>query len=258
MAANNRRDLAVICLWAIVAPMTMTAPDLLRLPACLPWVFALPGYAALRALGMRTKSRLKLGLFTVGLSLALAIAGGFLLNAFEALTQAGWAVWLSAVTLALAGIAARRNEPAGWSAQALPRPPGLGPPRLSRRHYGLLAAAVLAAGAALLLAVRDDLDRGAFARTDFWMVPAEGTSPAFATLGIHNAEGRAHDFQVEMMAEGRVVATWRSLRLDPGETVTWTAPLPPSRPGGGKVEARLFKDDAPSRIYRRVWLSLDR
>lgn len=253
MAANNRRELVVICLWAIAAPMTMIAPDpILRLLACLPWVFALPGYAALRALGLRTNSRLELGVFTVGLSLALAIAGGFLLNALGALTQAGWAVWLSAATLALAGIAARRNEPAESPAQALPRPLGL-----NRRHYGLLAAAALTVAAALLLAVRDDLGGGAFARTDFWMVPEAGTSPALAALGIHNAEGRPHEFQVEMMAGGRLVAAWRSLHLDSGETVTWSAPLPQSAPGGRRVEAWLFKDGDRGRIYRKVWVSLD-
>lgn len=252
MADNNRRDLLVVCLWAIVAPLTMIAPDPVpRLLATLPWLLVLPGYAALRAIGLRMRSLLELGVFTVGLSLALSILGGFLLNGAGALTPVGWAVWLTAATLALSGIAAIRNQPPWWADGGLPRPSGLG-----RRQYGIWAAAALAVGAAFLLAVHDDLGQGAFQRTDFWILPEDTALPARVTLGIHNAETEAQEFEVDMMSGGRLVAAWRSLRLEPGETTTWTAPLPPDA-GSRRVEAWLFKAGNRGRIHRKVWLALD-
>src|SRR4051794_40712130 len=99
--AGEHRDLVVVCLWAIAAPVVVFLTDgvALRLLVCAPLALFLPGYAFLRALGLRNVRPLEWHALAVGWSVAVLIFGGLALNGIGGLVPIGWAAWLSAATV---------------------------------------------------------------------------------------------------------------------------------------------------------------
>jgi hypothetical protein len=177
-------------------------------------------------------------------SIAVALAGGFVLNRLEALVPLGWALWLAAAVAASAAIALWR-QPMGQTYFALPSLPGL-----RTHHLAMIGIAAVLTCGAYALAARDAANQREFKYTDFWMLSNEG-APGAIIVGIKSAETTPQLFDVEVTRGNHVVAVWRSVYLIPGET--WTRELGLSVGGEhvAKIYARLYGHD-DGRLYRQV------
>jgi len=252
-----RRDLALVVALACLAFVAalLTPPIWLRAPLLVPLVLVLPGYAlAANLFPPGSVSPAERGVYAVGLSIAVAAAGGLLIQLVIGLDRDVWAVLLAAVTIA-AGLRALRGEDGRRPARAL---------SLSQLPRSLPVAAavflVAAVIAGMAVASAGDGLREAQAKihfTDFWMLPegASGAPTTSATLavGLRSHEGRPTRYTLVLSRGGAPFAT-DHLRLRAGEqwerdfTVT-------SAPVDVPVLATLERDGLP---YRSLNLRLAR
>ena len=239
---SNKAKLPTTCLWVVIVMVTLWATTnvVVRSLASVPLVFFLPGSALLRALGIH-RSLPERYVLAIGLSIAVTILGGVVLHSARLLTPLGWAAWLSgiAVTGSLAAAIRGNAAPVSWQK-----------PAIELRHWALVSAAVIIiVGTSLLAVERSEHGYQPFRYTDFWMVPDGPARSGAFTIGVKNAEPTAHDFDIEVTLDGRTVAVWRGIRVNPGQTLTREAMLPTT---GRKAEAWLFKSNDPSLVYRKV------
>jgi uncharacterized membrane protein len=247
-------ELLGMCLWAAMALVAVGLTDnvALRAIACAPLILLLPGYALLRALGFAAKSAPEWYTLGVGLSIAIAVISGFVLNAAHLLTPLGWAAWLNLV-IATASFAAVIRGTAAPSALLARQTLG----GLTFGHVTLIGVAALVAAGAFAIVVADEHSYRQFHYTEFWMLPGGPERPNTITIGVKNAESGPSDYDIEVMLDGRTFAVWRSLPLDPGHSLTKeiAVPLPSGR--AQKAEAWLFKSGNRNLVYRKVSVVVD-
>ncbi|MGY8635125.1 hypothetical protein RAD15_21855 [Bradyrhizobium sp. 14AA] len=245
MGIRSHRDLLVSFLWALatLAAVCLSSSLLLRTVLGAPMVFFVSGHATLRAIGIKTTSLSEHLAYAVGTSLAVGIAGGFVLNAAGFLTPLGWAVWFCAITLGATLVADNRSG-------APDLPPWPGSVQIRFWQGAAIAVAVLLATGAYALAARDDATYRQFSYTAFWILPSTGGGPGRITVGVRSAETKTQRFDVEISLDGRLFAVFQSLTIAPGET--WLRQLPvPVAETSQKAEARLYRPD-DNRLYRSV------
>lgn len=247
---GRNAGLILACLWAAGAVAAVAASDsvAIRGLACVPLALYWPGYAFLRAIGQEASS-VEWHALAAMWSVASLILGGLLLNSVHLLMPLGWAAWLAAVVAVSSIVAVARR----------PRDRALLPSRHPLRAVSLgqgvvFAAAVLVAGAAFKFAIWDNQSFRQFQYTSFWMLPDDDMRPSAVTIGAKNAEERPMQYDIEVTQDGRILAVWRSLALEPGESLTkeLTVALPSHE--SSRIEARLFETDSRDRIYRKVWI----
>lgn len=246
MRQNRNLDLVAICAWAAMTVLVVghSESEPLRLVLALPLLLFFTGHAMLRAFGPPASSRTEHAVFAVGLSIASALLGGFLLNGLGALTPLGWVLWLEAVVSASTVVGLVRQSIGG-----LQRISG-SDVGLRARHLAMLGLASAITCGAYYLAVKDEASQQEFKYVEFWMVGGQGGAGALV-VGIKSAEVRPQVFDVEVTRGSDVIAVWRSVYLDPGET--WAQPLSlniyPQR--DRKISARLY-GHYDGRLYRQV------
>jgi hypothetical protein len=226
MRCDRRLLIAVLGVVAAAVGLLLEGHPLWRLILAAPLVLVLPGAALLRPFPGRLPVPGRYAL-TAGLSMAVCLLGGLLLNAVGALTTPGWFVLLSAISLAGALAAphphAAISQP--WSGLAL------------RPRHGVLVAATLAAMTVTLGAsLRNHAEFHPFAYTDFWMLPVQPGSMGYQ-VGIRNQERRPEVVTLRVTVDGTLVGVWRDIAVAPGETVLKGVALPEGR----KAEAILLR-----------------
>jgi Protein of unknown function (DUF1616) len=215
----------------------------LRVLAGVPLVLALPGYA-LTAFGLPGRSPrgfsplLWRGLWTVGLSLAVAVLGGLVLNLTPAgLTRVSWAILLAGVTiLALAVTAWLRTRSLRTSSPRSSSPRsgrGWRPTRPTGVAAGYAVAALALAGGATWLAVASGGWQQTPAFAQLWLVPGT-TTTGTATLGVRSAYPDARAFRLVLKNGTRQEGAW-DFTLTPGQT--WRRTIP--APAGQRLTAEL-------------------
>lgn len=245
MRTPNHRDLLAAFLWALamLAAIGLGSSVLLRTVLATPMVFLVSGHVTLRAIGIKTTSLSEHLAYAVGASLAVGIAGGFVLNATGFLTPLGWAIWFSSITMAFALVAYNRSDVPDL-------PPWPGSVGIRFRQGAVIAVAVLVASGAYALAVRDDATFRQFSYTAFWILPSPSGGPGLLTVGVRSAETETQHFDLEINLDGRLFALFRSLTIAPGDT--WTRQIPvPLAASSQKFDARLYRLD-DNRLYRSV------
>jgi uncharacterized membrane protein len=255
-------DLALASALALAA-MALTllgASGPLRLFLGLPLVLVLPGYALTAALFPRrafdASERL---LFSLGISIAVTILGGFLLNLSPWGLQAdSWSVLLAYLTFGgcLAAFARRRFAPAemegvGEQAHAAKNhAPGHMTIRLSIGQallFGLAAALIVGA----VVVSRDAAaQRPAADVIQLWILPGE---PGEVRVGVNNLVAVEATFRLQVLRDGHIIREWPALALTAGQKWAETVPVQ-AEAGRGPLEARLYRLEEPSVVYRRVTL----
>ena len=246
-------DLAIAIATASVALLAIPlAADntALRAVSGMLLVLVLPGYAMTAAgfprPGLGLAERI---LFSVGLSLVVAVLGGFLLNWTPWGLQGGsWLglLWGTTLAASLVAFARRQRDPA---VTANPVSPGL-----SRRQGLMLALAALGVVVALGFSrTPTPLDRSQ-GYTLLWMLPVEDGRRNAVRLGVSSMESSVTHYRLELRVDGQTVHEWPSIGLAPGEKWESSAELLAGQTGRGLVEALLHRLDSPDRVYRHVTL----
>lgn len=246
-------DLAAACALALAAAAALvlgTGASAPRLALTLPLVFFAPGYALTSALflprALRTEQTL---LLSLGLSLALAVGGGFILNLTSmGLRSSTWTVLLAGITLAAAGVALARRARHGADGDAAP-------------HFFLDVGQVLSLGlagvlvlAALGVARASAEQQSQTGFTQLWLVPSSGDHVNLQ-LGVRSEEPAVTTYRVRLEVGGRVVKEWPSIKLEPNTAWQATTALSPAPPRDATVRATLYRSDQPGVVYRHVELA---
>lgn len=238
-----RRDLIAVVTLACLAFVAalFSAPVWLRAPLLVPLVLFLPGYALAAILfPLRTISPAERGVYTVGLSIAVAAIGGLLIQLAAGLDRQIWAVFLAAVTIA-AAVRALRGPDRAW---ALPSPAKM-PRSLPVAAAVFLIAAVIA-GMAIASAgngLREAQSKIHF--TDFWLLPGGAAGATGVTVGLRSHEGHPSHYAVRLSRGGVPIAT-EPLTLQAGQKWERAFALP-SAPNDAPVLASLSRDGLPYR-----------
>jgi uncharacterized membrane protein len=225
--------------WSVLLLVTVLVTDdsVVRIGLSGPLVLFLTGHGVLRAIRPIQTGPLEHAVYSVGVSMTAAVAGGFLLNMLGLLTPIGWALWFLLVNGVAMVIALRH-----------PRQPFV-LPKLPQMHVwqiaGLGAAIAITIGA-YALADYEIESFHEFKYTEFWLVPKP--LPGKLVLGINNREEQPEEFDIEVTAGKNLIGSWRSIEVKPGEPWLKEITTGLEEP---RAEATLYrsKDHA---IYRRV------
>jgi hypothetical protein len=241
---NRNGDLVGIFFWTVATLLIAFTVDRdssvltlgLRLLIATPLVFFLTGHTVLRAIGFAAPSLLAYIAYAVGASIAVCVAGGFVLNLVSSLTPIGWAVWFVFVTGTMTVIARQHNN---GTEIVFPLPS----PTLHRWHVVVLGCAASITVGAYLLALNDEARDREFKYTEFWMLPR---GPGEVLIGIFNADEAPEKLAVNITADGEFVAEFKAIDVASGTTWTHTVFAPAS---AQKIEAKLYNDQG---VYRKV------
>jgi len=246
MRQNRNLDLVAICAWAALTVIAVghTEYQALRLFLALPLLLFFTGHVLIRVVKPSVTSRTEHAAYAIGLSLAAALMGGFLLNILGALTPLGWALWLQVVVAASTATALVRQT------NATPQPIGGTQLGLRARHLAMIVVSGSVICSAYFIAVRDEARQHEFKYIEFWLVGGKGGEGALV-VGIRSAEAEPRSFDVEVTRGSDVVAVWRSIHLEPGDTWTQALSLEIDAGHERKIRARLY-GHSDGRLYRQV------
>lgn len=254
---NHRlRQLTLIASLALVA-VCIIVLDIhyggLHVVAALVLVFVLPGYALCAALfpSSTLGSAERLG-FTLGLSLSVTVAGGFVLHwTPSGLAGHSWAILLGSVTLIAAAIGwwHQRTDPEATITRRSWHP--------SFREHVLFVLAALIFGTALGLAHVSAAYQPTPPFTQLWLLPGVDQQSRTVQLGLRNEEAVPTTYMVKLLGDQRAIQEWSTIRLEPGGVWEVTVDLPTDIQSGVAVEGLVFRSDTPTTVYRRAMLWLD-
>lgn len=251
-------DLIVVVAITIVTvglALTGVSNGMVRVMLGLPLVLVLPGYALNAAMFPRdTMGVPERIVFSLGLSFAVAVLGGFVLNWTPwGLQAASWAVLLGSVSLGASCVAlARRWTNTGEETIAIPS--NL---KINLNHALFFGAALLVTAVAISIARTGATRQSDQGFTQLWVLPANEVNQSAVRVGVRSGESAVVRYRLQVEAEGNVVLDWPSIELDPGESWERTVMLPAEQADTRTVEAKIYRLDTPTEIYRRVVLWSD-
>jgi hypothetical protein len=275
----NRKslDLGLICLFALLS-MTVTLLQIEHMPLQLllglPLVLILPGYALTAALfPKRMPAWADCLVFTLGLSMGSTILSGFVLNWLPwGVRPDARAVMLAFITLGGSMIAFAGRyltalalplhasatdsvaEEQDSAPAALPHGAAIGQNLGSLLLFGLALMIIVGA---VVLARNEARQHPPADVIQLWMLPAEPTEPDSVRLGVNSFGAAAGTFRLQLQRDGYILREWVPLVITPGEQWAETVTLRGRQPGDGPIEARLYHQDEPRVVYRKVILWMD-
>jgi uncharacterized protein DUF1616 len=251
--------LALVAGLGLLAGLAVDEPAARALPAVL-LVLVAPGYALSLVLFPDRRDPAERWLLALGLSLALAVVCGLVLDLLGIpLDSRSWSITLGLLTLALTTVAwqARshlpREAPRRGDSVARVRPPR------GRPAMAIGAAAVVVILVAGVLIAREPAG-SAHVRgySMLWALPGKTTASAFRfTVGVRSQELHALRYRLVGTAGNRVVYR-RQFGLRPGQDWSGRGTLRQSQTGFGFVDTlrfTLYRADRPRVPYRQVFLS---
>jgi hypothetical protein len=278
LKVDSARGIAVAAVLALIAGgllLTDGVPAFFSVPAGAALALVIPGYALSRAFFIHgLLDRAEGTVLAVGLSLCVAILGGFLLNVLpEGMSTHAWAIYLASVSLAACAAAAVRRgvfvvqrhgqrrlpelpgeRPAGAPAADVAAPVTAPEPAaggLLRREVAMLGlAAVLVAGSFLIAQFGVTAQPHA-GFTDLWLLPGSDG----VTLGFNNHEGVPTTYRVVLSVNGKDVGTWSSDAIADGGTWQAQYPLRAGAATTSEVVVSLYRR-ADTTAYRQAHLTV--
>lgn len=245
----RRTDLGLVTVLAVLsALLVLLLPSevvVLRGPAALALVLALPGYALAAAILPKTDVRVvERLLLSVALSISTTIFAALLLQVVSLKETVGsWSLILAAVTvLGAAGGYARGNV----RSIALPRL------RVGRYEaVALLASIVVLGGAAVLGFTPLSAPSHTGTTTSLWTLPAPHDPDAVA-VGAISDELHTQRYTVDVDVNGRLRKRFAAITLAPGATWSRTVTVGPGKP---PIEVFLRTTARPARVYQYTKLA---
>ena len=217
----------------------------------------LPGYALTASVfPRRSLGAVECLVFSLGLSLVIVVLGGLVLNWTPfGLRASSWSVLLGSITLGACVVALARRRGQSIPAAGLSGIKGIG---LTFRQGLLLGLAVVIMCGAIAVSNIGAAQQPFPGFTQLWILPAGGADPKNAVhLGVSNMESTAMEYRLAVNVDRKVVRVWPSIDLKPNEKWQTTLVLPQTAHIGAlRVEAVLYRTNAPTTIYRHVVLWL--
>lgn len=238
---------------AFVTPANLVAVRIWLLPLAL----VLPGYAFITAIYPRHSLEfIESILFILGISLVIMIIGGLLLNLTPfGLNANSWVVGLSGITLAASAVTLIRRRRGSIQRPAWFKEAVAG---LTLRQVLLLVLAIVVICGAVATSVIGAERQPYSGFTQLWLLPASGAnSKNTIRLGVKNMQLIPMEYRLVINANGKVIKVWSAIDLKQNDT--WQANLILSQvasKSSTKVQALLYRMDAPSKVYRSVTLWL--
>ncbi len=243
--------------WMLLPYHTWVVGILLALPL----VFFIPGYMVIEVLAYnRVLSVSHRATFSLGLSLAIDILSGFLLNAFPmGLRTQSWVVMLSCLTLVFALIILYlRKDDVQVSKRVTPV--GSQRDRNGLSYVSQVGRTGVAFGLAAVLVVLSffyatkgiaEQPRPGF--TQLWMVPStQRAQSCIVQVGMHSFENTSVKYHVLMTVNNTQTMSWSALVLAPDAVWEQSVAIPPMSTKNVLIEVRLYRDDKPATVYREV------
>ncbi len=227
-------------------------------------VLAGPGLAVTTALLPTRQLRSAEHVLAAGVtSIALAVLGGIVLNATPwGLQPLSWLALLGGVTAVASLVALLRLQRIARSLAGTGASPGPGgnwragvSPAPTARLALPLVAVVLLGLAVYVARMPAPADRFQ-GYTTLWAAPSEGQAAPGARIGVQSGEFAPTSYRLEVRVNGQVTGEWPDLTLAPNQAWQTQLVLPEEQGTGMKLEALLYRNDAPRIVYRQVRFSL--
>jgi uncharacterized membrane protein len=235
-------DLALIMGIAVLSDIMASLPFSLGIVSAMiaiPAMLFAPGYAMTRLIVSSDRfGALERVVLSLGLSIAVTILGGILLNFSPFGLNVVAFTWLvSLVTITCAVLAWRKGD------QKLTLP------RLALRpaHWLWFGLAAILVVSAFALSVYGAQTYQNTAFTQAWLLPADS---AHVTLGLHNDEGHTETYQVTLVVNGKLAHQWKNITLTTQQG--WQQSYAVSGPPGAHVLVKIYRMENPTTVYRTV------
>lgn len=267
-----RRNFVDLLLAVLVAILTVLWALLPEHPAwagfvgvilALPLVFVLPGYTLTEAIFSRwTLAASHRLILSLGLSLALDILSGFLLNELPGgLQMLSWAILLGLLTTIFVLVAAymRLREQRKLRGQQVPVRQGTRARWLpfSVPACLLMALAIVVAVLSVRYAVVGVQQQPRPGFTQLWILPATVTgTDCSVQLGVRSFENAPVTYRMTVAMNGKPLQSWSAISLTPQEMWNHVVAVPPGIAGSVYLDVRLYRVDQPQVVYRTVHLTL--
>lgn len=236
-------------LWALLPNHTPVIGIILALPL----VLVLPGYTLTEALfhkqSLDASHRL---VFSLGLSLAIDVLSGLLLNFFPIGLQAiSWSTLLGLLAVIFALLVAYLRRGAAMHV-AQPRRF-----RLSIYQGMLFGLAIVVAILSFVYVDTGVIQQPHPAFTQLWMLPEVQTAKSCdVRLGVRSFESTSVTYTITMTVNGSPATTWPSVVLAPQQEWDRVVPISPTATQDAFIEGRLYQFDKPTTVYREVHVTL--
>ncbi len=249
-------DLIVTLIIAVMNVIWILLPShlpVIGIILSLPLVFVLPGYTLTEVLFrkrlLETSHRLVL---SIGLSLAIDILGGLILNLLPVgLEGISWAMFLGLLTTIFSLLAAYLRRGTPMNGVRLPKL------RLTLYEGILFGLAVLVIALSILYDATGLAQQPHPGFTQLWMLPAAQPGKSCAVqLGVRSFESTSVTYRITMTMNGTPVTTWPAVVLAPQEEWDRLVPILPTAADAVSIEGRLYRLDKPQAVYREVHVTL--
>jgi hypothetical protein len=130
---------------------------------------------------------------------------------------------------------------------------GLGQSRTGVRAYEalLISLSALMVVAGLRLARTPTPAQGFQGYTLLWILPADEKADDAVRLGLSSNEFDATSYKLQLEVNDLILREWPAITLRPGQQWETSVVLPAAQTKDERVEALLYRLDAPDVVYRR-------
>jgi uncharacterized membrane protein len=259
-------DLILIVMIVIVNIIWAALPGHLPLVGtilALPLVFVLPGYTLTEILfNKRVQDIIHRVLLSLGLSLAIDIFGGFLLNVFPTgLREMPWAILLGLITILFSLWVVYLRQKTFLGNNYLTNniyPTDTNTLKISNETPFRFILVVLSFAGIIFSIVYSVISVNQVSRqgfTQLWMLPlAQSSNSCSVSVGIRSFESAPVTYKLVMTVDSVPVRTWSSILLLPEQQWSQQIPLAPKTGGSKDVEADLYRVSLSGVVYRDVHL----
>jgi len=218
----------------------------------LPLVFLLPGYVVTEILSYkRALNTTYSAIFSVGLSLAIDILGGFILNVFTmGLRAVSWVVLLGLLTVAFSLLTAFLRRGSHINERRMPVL------HLRIHEYIVVGFAILVVVLSLHYSVTGVVQQPHMGFTQLWLLPAQSEKSCTLRLGVRSFESTSTMYVVVMKENDKEVGVRSSIVLAPQEEWDSAVPLAATTTDGISIKVSLYKAGKPENVYREVHIMM--
>ncbi len=220
-----------------------------------PLVFFVPGYTLAKImLYNKSSDKTHFLILSIGLSIALSIVNGFVLNLFSFGLQAtSWTVSLGLISSFFALISVYLGQRSSIQIHLTPLKSGIS------RYFlvGIAVTLVVFSFWYSTITIAQEPQQGF---TQFWMLPAKQQSSQSCNIsvGVRNFEATTTTYRIEMSINGTQAKSWTSVVLAPQQEWDQAIPVDTTASNTMYLEAQLYRADKPNSMYREVHMTLNK